>query len=89
VEDYLRAEIGGERLNVLKKSLRRLKLNYENMFYLTGDAKVYDRLDFYERGNTFLLKEKAIIGQAKEALNRAPSDVKGQLISCCCCVCPK
>ena len=89
VEDYLASAVGQEKLNVLKKFLRRLKLNYENMFYLTRDTKICNRLGLYLDYNTFSLKEKALIEETMEALNRAPSDVKGQLISCCCCVYPK
>lgn len=88
VEKYLLSTISTQRVVLLKQALKRFNLNYEDMFYLAEDLKVYDRLDMcldYKGANGFSSEEKAVIEEARETLNKAPRDVTGQIIGFCFC----
>jgi len=88
VEKYLLSTIDMQKLALLKQALKRSNLNYEDMFYLAENLRVYDLLDMYlcyKGVNVFSSEEKAVIGEARKALNKAPRDVTDQIIGFCFC----
>jgi predicted nuclease with TOPRIM domain len=88
IDNYLSLTIGHQKLNILKTALKRLKLTYKHLFYSEEDFKIYLNIKVYDHldslldemgDDIFSLKEKAIIEEAKEVLNRAPDEVKWEL----------
>lgn len=88
VEEYLLSTIGTEKVALLKQALKRSNLNYEDMFYLAENLRVYNYLDIwmdYKDADAFSSEEKAVIEEATVELNTAPRDVTDQIIGFCFC----
>lgn len=88
VEEYLLSAIGAEKAALLKQALKRSNLNYEDMFYLAEDLRVYNYLEIwmdYKSVDVFSSEEKAVIEEATVELNTAPRDVTDQIIGFCFC----
>ena len=86
VEEYLLSSIGTEKVALLKQALKRFNLNYEDMFYLAENLRVYNYLDIwmdYKGADAFSSEEKVIIEEATIGLNTAPRDVTDQIIGFC------